>query len=183
VVWADRTAKRTKNYFYIFNMMGIIGMFPFIERVECVFVDAGCISLNSEIQVLTQLKIGGYIVIIILTFLYRVERLSPTGQCIIGVQNVSGWPLASYETGINLYLSFLFLWPLRKVYSYTTRKNTRLRAMAKRCLIGTSITTITTGANLVTVVALDGENGWMCIMLCNLDSMFFLLSTYIGDPC
>lgn len=113
---------------------------------------------------------GGYLGIIILTFLYRIERLDPDGKCAIGLQKKSGWPLAAYETGINLYLSFLFLWPLRKLDSFRNGKSPRLIAMAKRCLIGTIITTITTASNLMTLVALGSEEAWLCIMLCNLDS-------------
>jgi len=57
--------------------------------------------------------------------------------------------------------------------------------MAFRTFIGSCATLISSVTNLSVLTILDGEPGWICLMLCNLDSMstqqtishFFLLTT------
>lgn len=45
-----------------------------------------------------------------------------------------------------------------------------LRTMAVRTFIGSCVTLASSVSNITVMAALDGEPGWICLMLCNLDS-------------
>lgn len=81
-------------------------------------------------------------------------------------------PLISFEVFVNVYLTSLFLNPLRKLYSYKHGTNAALRTMALRSFIGSCTTLIASVTNLTVLTALNGELGWICLMLCNLDILF-----------
>ncbi|CRK46234.1 hypothetical protein BN1723_019948, partial [Verticillium longisporum] len=56
--------------------------------------------------------LGVYIVIAILNFIFRITRLE-NGLCVIGMQKVSMIPLISFDAVVNIYLTILFLIPLK----------------------------------------------------------------------
>jgi len=80
-------------------------------------------------------------------------------------------PLISYDVMINIYLLLLFILPLRQLYSYKSQANPKLRTIAWRSVAGTSLTLVTSGGNLSVLTILDGERAWLCMLLCNLDSL------------
>jgi hypothetical protein len=47
-----------------------------------------------------------------------------------------------------------------------------LKTMAMRTFIGSCCTLISTAVNLGVLAGLEGEKGWICLMLCNLDILF-----------
>ncbi|KAF2673162.1 hypothetical protein BT63DRAFT_451193 [Microthyrium microscopicum] len=155
--------------------------FYFTERSFLVWSDRSAKRLRNPMYIFNMTGIiGGYIVIVVFTFVFRINHLSLSGLCVIGLERRISIPLVSYEMVINAYLTFLFLWPLRKVYSYSSRKssNSRLRRMAMRCMIGTSITCVSTGANLIVLTCLDGEEAWLCLMLCNVDIIICVVTLH-----
>jgi hypothetical protein len=110
--------------------------------------------------------------VIVLTFVFRVGYISETGVCIIGIRRLITIPLTAYEMGINIYLTLLFLLPLRDITHFKNRlgtANARLRKMTRRCVIGAFVTCLSTGANLTAVSILEGEEAWICLLCCNLD--------------
>jgi hypothetical protein len=78
-------------------------------------------------------------------------------------------PLIGYEVLINVYLLCLFILPLRQLYSYKTRANPQLRTIAWRSMWGTVLTLTASAINLTILTILDGEPGWLCLLICNLD--------------
>jgi hypothetical protein len=116
---------------------------------------------------------GGYIVIVVLTYLYHISYLSESGFCVIGIHQKVSFALSAYEIAINVYLTSLFLYPLRNIYSYKTHTSPQLKQMTARCVIGTLGTLASTGANLFAISSLDGEPAWLCLLCCNLDRKFF----------
>lgn len=79
-------------------------------------------------------------------------------------------PLIIFDVAVNVYLTALFLVPLRQLYSYKSNSNTMLHTMALRTFIGSCATLTSSVANLTVLMVLKGEPGWICLMLCNADS-------------
>lgn len=82
------------------------------------------------------------------------------------------FPLIIFDVAVNVYLTLLFLLPLRKLYSYKNGTNSMLRRMAFRTFIGSCATLTSSVANLTVLMVLKGEPGWICLMCCNADSEF-----------
>lgn len=92
------------------------------------------------------------------------------------MQRIAMIPLITFDLLVNVYLTILFLLPLRALYGFRhiqrNPANERLRTVAFRTFIGSVATTVSSIANLSVLMALDGEPGWVCLMCCNLDIAF-----------
>ncbi|KAL7902603.1 hypothetical protein HDV63DRAFT_23855 [Trichoderma sp. SZMC 28014] len=119
-----------------------------------------------------------YIAVVILNFVYRIARMH-NGECIIGMEKVSMIPLITFDALVNVYLTIMFLIPLKRLYSYTnmakTRANIRLRTVAFRTFCGTVCTLVSSIVNLSVLMARKGEPGWICLMSCNCDILFSVI--------
>ncbi|EEU47966.1 uncharacterized protein NECHADRAFT_75079 [Fusarium vanettenii 77-13-4] len=56
--------------------------------------------------------LGGYTVVVILNFVFRIAKIV-NGECVIGMQSISMIPLITFDAVVNVYLTFLFLIPLK----------------------------------------------------------------------
>lgn len=72
-------------------------------------------------------------------------------------------------TIMQLWLTMLFIIPLKRMYIYQRRVNPAIHAIAKHTFIGSTITLACSLANGLGTIILDGERGWLCLMLCNVD--------------
>ncbi|KAJ0298909.1 hypothetical protein COL516b_009464 [Colletotrichum fioriniae] len=102
------------------------------------------------------------------------------------MQKVSMIPLISFDAVVNVYLTILFLIPLKSkasqafqqasLYSFKnfpkTTANIRLRSVALRTFVGALCTLTSSIVNLTVLMALNGEPGWVCLMCCNSDILF-----------
>ncbi|KAM6477751.1 hypothetical protein HDV62DRAFT_401266 [Trichoderma sp. SZMC 28011] len=99
-----------------------------------------------------------YIAVVILNFVFRITEMR-SGECIIGMRSAAMIPLISFDTVINVYLTIMFLIPLKKLYSYTnmarTRANIRLRMVAFRTFCGAVCTLVSSIVNLSVLMALN----------------------------
>ncbi|KAL0940717.1 uncharacterized protein CTRU02_203480 [Colletotrichum truncatum] len=147
--------------------------------------------LKSKLYVFNSFgMLGVYAIIAILNFIFRITRIDD-GQCYIGMQKVSMIPLISFDAVVNIYLTILFLIPLKttnsKVGPYNTNSsaglysfknfpktpaNIRLRTVALRTFIGALCTLTSSIVNLTVLMVLNGEPGWVCLMCCNSDVLF-----------
>ncbi|EQB50860.1 hypothetical protein CGLO_09665 [Colletotrichum gloeosporioides Cg-14] len=132
--------------------------------------------LKSKLYIFNSFgMLGVYAVIAILNFIFRITRIDD-GQCYIGMQKVSMIPLISFDAVVNVYLTILFLIPLKSLYSFKnfpkTPANVRLRTVALRTFVGALCTLTSSIVNLTVLMALDGEPGWVCLMCCNSDILF-----------
>jgi len=110
-------------------------------------------------------------VVAALSFIFRENEITNT-FCMIGIKRIITIPLTSYDVGVNVYLTILFLLPLRKLPTFEQRgsvANKKLRQMTKRCVMGTMVTTFSTAANLSVLASLGSEQAWLCLMCCNAD--------------
>lgn len=116
-----------------------------------------------------------YIGVFILNFIFRIAYIGHNGICIIGMKRVAMIPLLSFEIVVNVYLTLLFVLPIRKLYSYRHRVNAALRAVALRTFIGSCATLTSSVVNITVLMVLEGEPGWICMMCCNADILFSVL--------
>ncbi|KAG6005804.1 hypothetical protein E4U43_000539 [Claviceps pusilla] len=134
--------KRSRSKLYLFNSVGMVGVYSFI---------------------------------VILNFVFRIAKLEK-GECIIGMETIAMVPLISFDAFVNLYLTIIFIIPLRQLYSYKNMQRTpatiRLRSVAFRTFGGAVCSLISSITNLSVLMSLDGEPGWMCLMCCNCDILF-----------
>ncbi|KAF7559898.1 hypothetical protein G7046_g4259 [Stylonectria norvegica] len=83
--------------------------------------------------------IGLYAIVAVLNFIFRITRME-NGQCIIGMKRVAMIPLISFDFIVNIYLTVLFLIPLKNLYTFKnmrrTTSNIRLRNVAVRTFLG-----------------------------------------------
>ncbi|ATY64000.1 hypothetical protein A9K55_004050 [Cordyceps militaris] len=134
------------------------------------------LRLQSKLYIFNSFgMLGVYTVVVILNFIFRIARMED-GQCIIGMQSISMIPLISFDAVVNVYLTILFLIPLKNLYSFKnmpeTHVNARLRTVAFRTFVGSCCTLLSSIVNLSVLMALNGEPGWVCLLCCNLDILF-----------
>jgi hypothetical protein len=110
-----------------------------------------------------------------LTLHRRITYINDKGVCIIGMQKIAMLPLIVFEVIVNVYLTLLFIIPLRGLHSYQTNANPILKRMAFRSFIGSCATLTTSVINLTILMVLKGEPGWICLMCCNADILFCVM--------
>ncbi|KAL1892275.1 hypothetical protein Cpir12675_004598 [Ceratocystis pirilliformis] len=119
-----------------------------------------------------------YVVVAILNFVFRITYIED-GVCVIGMRDVAMIPLISFDAVVNVYLTVMFLFPLKRLYSYSCSQRTpaqlRLRSVATRTFIGAVCTLVSSITNLTVLMALSGEPGWICLICCNSDILFSVL--------
>lgn len=115
-----------------------------------------------------------YCIVIALNFYFRFADYKD-GQCRIGMKKQAMIPLIAFDIVVNVYLTSLFLFPLRSLYSYKNNRNSQARSLALRTFIGSVCTLVSSVVNLTVVMVLEGEPGWICLMCCNVDILFSVL--------
>ncbi|KAF2837232.1 hypothetical protein M501DRAFT_922639, partial [Patellaria atrata CBS 101060] len=118
------------------------------------------------------------VILMILNFIYRVAYLNEEGLCIIGMRKLALFPLIVFDVFVNVYLTALFILPIRRLYSFAHNTNPALRRMATRTFIGSCITLTITIVNLSSLGALGGEPAWICFMCCNADVLISVLALH-----
>ncbi|TIA07060.1 hypothetical protein D6C80_09991 [Aureobasidium pullulans] len=99
----------------------------------------------------------------------RIAYMNKEGVCIIGMQRNALIPTIVFDVFLNVWLTTLFLQPLRDCYSYKQQSSSRLREVVVRTFVGSCATLALSITNLTVIAILDGEPGYICLCLCNLD--------------
>ncbi|THY20216.1 hypothetical protein D6D01_06863 [Aureobasidium pullulans] len=110
-----------------------------------------------------------YIVLVVLMIVYRIAHVNKEGVCIIGMQRDALIPTIVFDLFLNVWLTTLFLQPLRDCYSYKQQSSSGLRNVVVRTFVGSCATLALSITNLTVMAILDGEPGYICLCLCNLD--------------
>ncbi|KAH7197122.1 uncharacterized protein B0J16DRAFT_327501 [Fusarium flagelliforme] len=131
---------------------------------------------NSKLYLFNMITLlVGYGVVVVMNFMFRIARIV-NGECFIGMQKISMIPLIAFDAVVNVYLTILFLIPLKNLYSFKnlpkTGANSRLRSVAVRTFVGACCTLTSSIVNLTVLMVLNGEPGWVCLMCCNSDVLF-----------
>ncbi|KAF2423804.1 hypothetical protein EJ08DRAFT_424062 [Tothia fuscella] len=112
-----------------------------------------------------------YGVLAVLSIVHRTKVMKKR-NCYIGVDRKVLGIVVSFEIIVNVYLTVLFLKPLTALYSYKLKSKPALRAMALRTFVGSCATMVFTAANLVIMIILGSELGYLFLIICNLDSKY-----------
>ncbi|KAI0900837.1 hypothetical protein F4806DRAFT_491725 [Annulohypoxylon nitens] len=119
-----------------------------------------------------------YGIMSILNFVYRDARLEK-GRCIIGIGRQGLIPFIALNVVVLAYLTIVFLNPFRGIPAFQSISNVpaspRLRNVAIRTFLGALCTTTSTVINLVVLMVLDSEPGWVFLTCCNADILFSAL--------
>ncbi|KAF1344159.1 hypothetical protein BDV97DRAFT_403106 [Delphinella strobiligena] len=135
----------------------------------------------------TIVVLGIYVGLVILLFLYRLYMIR-AGRCYIGIKRPVLVPALLFDGFVNVYLTALFIDPIRKLYSYSGNKsnidgsagNPALRNMAVRTMIGSITSLVATVINIITLAALLKENAWVCFLMCNIDVSICVISIHFA---
>ncbi|THW02011.1 hypothetical protein D6D26_04658, partial [Aureobasidium pullulans] len=76
-----------------------------------------------------------YIVLVVLMIVYRIAYMNKEGVCIIGMQRNALVPTIVFDVFLNVWLTTLFLQPLRDCYSYKQQSSSRLRNVVVRTFV------------------------------------------------
>ncbi|KAF1351276.1 hypothetical protein BDV97DRAFT_413213 [Delphinella strobiligena] len=127
--------------------------------------------LKDKLYIFNMLiMMAPYITLCGFAFKYRIAKIVDNGVCKLGIERKILIPCTAYEFALNTFLTYLFLAPLRKLYSFNNDANRKLKRMARKTFIGAIMTMLATLCNLAFTAAFNGETGWVCLMVCNLDS-------------
>ncbi|KAL3419309.1 hypothetical protein PVAG01_09531 [Phlyctema vagabunda] len=113
-----------------------------------------------------------YCIVAILNFVFRIARFTEEGVCIIGMERKAMIPLIIFDVIVNVYLTVLFIIPLRKQHSYQNNADSALRTVTFRTFIGSVGTLTSSIVNLTVVMVLQGEPAWICFICCNTEILF-----------
>ncbi|KAK6189441.1 hypothetical protein LQW54_013261 [Pestalotiopsis sp. IQ-011] len=165
---------------WLFVAISSLIYFFLVEKAFVVWGDRKS-RLKSKLYLFNSFgMLSVFAIIGIFNFIYRITYLD-NGKCVIGMQRPVLIPLVSFDLAVNVYLTILFLIPLWKTYSFNMEKttgNSKLRDLVVRTFIGAVTSTVTCLLNIVIMMALDGEPGWMCLMSCNIDLLFDAIIVY-----
>ncbi|PNY29557.1 Uncharacterized protein TCAP_00527 [Tolypocladium capitatum] len=89
--------------------------------------------------------LGVFTIVVLLNFMFRIAKIN-NGICVIGMKSFAMIPLISFDAGVNVYLTIMFIIPLRNLYSFRNMPrspaNVRLRNIALRTFCGAVFTLI-----------------------------------------
>ncbi|EGX53141.1 hypothetical protein AOL_s00006g519 [Orbilia oligospora ATCC 24927] len=124
-----------------------------------------------------------YAVVFFLTLAYRFSYLE-NGVCRIGAKAFALIPLVTFDVVVNVILENGSLFgstdqkltaPIEISREKALQSHQALRTMAFKTFCGSCATLISSVANLMVLILLKGEPGWICLLLCNGDILFSAL--------
>jgi len=116
----------------------------------------------------------------VLAFIYRIKFVDQVGTGVIGVGRKAMTPILVIDIVVNIWLTALFVQPLlANSQSKTSRSSLILRKVALRTLIGFVLALVTCLGNIISLYITQGEKGWICLMVCNLESKFPIYILYL----
>ncbi|KAL3419691.1 hypothetical protein PVAG01_08189 [Phlyctema vagabunda] len=158
----------------IFYMSTKLIYLLFVEKVHVVTANTKP-RMKSKLYLFNFFgMLGAYCIIAILNFVYRIARFTDEGVCIIGMERKAEIPLIVFDVVVNIYLNILFIIPLRQQYSYknSNNKDSALRRVTFKTLIGSIATLMSSIANLTVDMVYEGEAAWYCFIWCTSEIVF-----------
>ncbi|KAG0302115.1 hypothetical protein BGZ98_007786 [Dissophora globulifera] len=141
----------------------------FIERVNIV-TGLGVNRWRSPMFKFNMMLLLPYFGIAVLVVKYRDVEIEADGRCTLALLEQSSVPLVVYDTLISFWLTALFVKALissTSVLNGPTRS--KLRDVARRALIGSILSLISSNANISMFLVFEHERGLFCLALCTVD--------------
>ncbi|CZR52225.1 uncharacterized protein PAC_02102 [Phialocephala subalpina] len=123
---------RLKDTLYLFNSFGML--IPY-----CVVIALNFYLLDAKLMEMKDGTPGTNADQNLLNSRFAVWK---DGSCRIGMKRVAMIPLIGFDILVNVYLTSLFLIPLRSLYSYKNNRNSQARTVALRTFIGSCCTLV-----------------------------------------
>jgi hypothetical protein len=144
---------RLKDKLFIFNVLGLLG------------------KVSISFSMLTRLMLPvPYGVMFVLAFLNRIIYIDQHNTCIIGVGRKAMTPILVIDILVNIWLTWLFVQPILAISKQnTSRSSYVLRKIAQRTLIGFVLALFACLGNIISLYITQGEKGWICLLVCNLE--------------
>lgn len=140
--------------------------------VEKCYLVRGCLKPRHKTKLYlfnVFCALGPYVILCWLNVAWRIHYIDENGSCIIGMERQVLWPLVAFEVFVNVWLTALFLGPLCELYSFKNKAQSKMRKVAMRTFVGVCVTLTTSVANLSVLTTLNGEQGWVCLLICTSD--------------
>jgi len=137
-----------------------------IEKVYIVWPNRGSTRWTSGAYRLCLVSVSGYAVMLVILIIGRIAFRQADGQCIIGLAKFASLSLLVYDLLLNVFLTAMFLFPLRR------RKfmSDKLRSVARRTLAAATMALLTSAVNITVLTILHGQElGWVCLGSCGTD--------------
>ncbi|KAK7031096.1 hypothetical protein VNI00_013700 [Paramarasmius palmivorus] len=138
--------------------------------------------LKTHVYKICTVVLLGYVVIVVLSLLGRATQLRVDGECMLSYKCFVLISLVVYEALQSALFTVMFLWPLWRAHIMSPR----LRAMAKRTLVGAITTLMLAAINTMVLLILDGtELAWVCMNVCATEVTLCALVLYwvsAGSP-
>ncbi|CEL55852.1 hypothetical protein RSOLAG1IB_01864 [Rhizoctonia solani AG-1 IB] len=97
------------------------------------------------------------------------------GYCVLGIKHTAELLFLSYDISLNIFLTLLFVAPLVR----STIRSARLKVIATKAMIATSVGLITTIVNGFVLFSLGGEQIiWVCLGACAVDVVINAVAMY-----
>lgn len=140
-----------------------------VEKVHIVWSPTvGVRRFESPVYVICLVSVCLYCIVITLMFAGPIHGTLDNGACFIGLKPLASIPLLAYDLYINLFLTFMFLYPLVR----SKIINAGIRRLAVRTFLAAVIALSTSTINIVVLIVLKGrELGWVSLGACGVDIM------------
>ncbi|KAH7021891.1 hypothetical protein EDB80DRAFT_693822 [Ilyonectria destructans] len=117
-----------------------------------------------------------YGVLAVFDIMNQFDKIDENGVCYVVVNRVIVTLILSYDAVVNIYLTALFISPIKGSYSFhhgvNAHTRARLRQVAFHSFIGSCAMLISSIVNLTVLLGLNGEPAWACLIACNGDILF-----------
>jgi hypothetical protein len=108
----------------------------------------------------------------ILAFIYRIHYIDEHWTCVIGNGRKALTPIVVIDMIMNIWLTGLFVQPIFAISKQPSSRTSHvLRKVAQRTLIGVIVALLACFANFISLFITQGEKAWICLLVCNLESM------------
>jgi len=115
--------------------------------------------LSSTAYRICAVVLLGYVAIVVLMVVGQNSWIRQDGICIIGLKHFATIPMISYDLFLNVFLTAMFVWPLRR----SNVMIRRLRNVATRTLYGACVSLTTSALNITVLLAWEVRNMVGCV--------------------
>ncbi|PPQ69194.1 hypothetical protein CVT25_006972 [Psilocybe cyanescens] len=122
--------------------------------------------LESSVYLCCLVSVSLYCIVMTLMLGGPIHETKENGACVIGLKPRASIPVLVYDLYINLFLTFMFIYPLvgSKVKSHVIRR------LAVRTGVAAIVALSTSTINIAVLIRLDGrELGWVNLSICSVD--------------
>ncbi|KAF8150078.1 hypothetical protein B0H34DRAFT_174524 [Crassisporium funariophilum] len=167
--YSDRVCTAAIYLCIIFYSTSKFFVYAFLaEKVHIVWSPTvGIRRFESPVYLTCIVSVSLYCIVMTLMLGGRpIHETAPNGACIIGLRPIASIPLLVYDLYINMFLTFMFLYPLIR----SKMMSSGIRRLSIRTFIAALVALTTSTINIVVLILMNGrELGWVNLGACGGD--------------